>query len=135
MATAPEAPSADHAVATSAVASSSFSYRSDSRGACCRCSTWRAASNLPAAARSASSNGRTSRVTRKWWHRPGAGASDLGRGTVILDQAIMQFGGQRVDRSSDLGVRLELEFLLVEVVVCLRLLKRSRPVLTNHDEG
>ena len=46
----------------------------------------------------------------------------------------VQFGGERVDLPSQLGVGLELQFLRGEVKIRLGLLERRLPVLADHDE-
>jgi hypothetical protein len=47
----------------------------------------------------------------------------------------VKFLGQSVDRSGQLGIRLELQFVLDEVVIRLGLLKGRLPILPDHHEG
>jgi len=46
-----------------------------------------------------------------------AGPAGGGLLTRLVDQATVQFGGEHVDRPGELGVGLELQFLLSELVV------------------
>jgi len=58
-----------------------------------------------------------------------ASASALG------DDPVVQLGGQRMDLASQLGVRLQLQLRLDEVMVHLRLLKAGLTVLADHHES
>src|SRR5262249_42314243 len=51
------------------------------------------------------------------------------------EQAAVQLGGQGMDGPGDLGVGLQFQLLLDEVVVGLGLLECGLPVLADHDEG
>jgi len=56
-------------------------------------------------------------------------------GVLRFHEAFVQFGGEPVDLAGQLGVGLELQFLCLEVVICLRLLERGLPILADHHEG
>ena len=53
---------------------------------------------------------------------------------ALGEQALVQLGGERVDLAGQLGVRLQLELRLHEVVVGLGLLEGGLTVLTDHHE-
>ncbi|WP_373306405.1 GAF and ANTAR domain-containing protein [Streptomyces mirabilis] len=53
---------------------------------------------------------------------------------AVLDQTAVEFRGHGMDRTGQLGVGLELQLLLDEIVIGLDLLEGSLPVLADHDE-
>jgi hypothetical protein len=73
------------------------------------------------------------------WHLKSTTASCGRRRTVIRrlwsDKTLVQFDCQPVDFPSELGVGLEFQFLLLEVMIGLSLLERRLSILADHDEG
>ena len=70
---------------------------------------------------------------------PGApGASENGSARfapgTVGEQVPVDLAGEHVHRAGQLGVALQLELLLDEVVIGLRLLEHGLPVLADHDE-
>jgi NAD(P)-dependent dehydrogenase (short-subunit alcohol dehydrogenase family) len=63
------------------------------------------------------------------------GAVGGASGGGLRQQPSVKFGGQSVDLPRDVGVGLQLQLLLLEVVIRLGLLEGRLPILADHDEG